>query len=95
MEYGALQCKPTLPKCEICDLKNKCWAYRNSNQSKYPVKLKKIKVKERYFNFLVLTDNHSLIEKRTKKDIWQNLYQFPLFEAESIELSISKQNHEK
>ena len=82
MEFGALQCKPALPKCETCNLKNKCWAFQNSNQNEYPVKVKKIKVKTRYFNFLVLMDNHSvLIEKRTKKDIWQNLYQFPLYEA--------------
>ena len=91
MEYGALLCKPSIPKCEICDLKNKCWAYRNTNQNKFPVKLKKIKVKERYFNYLVLTDKrYILIEKRTEKDIWQNLYQFPLFEAESIEFQFSK-----
>ena len=51
MEFGALQCKPALPKCETCNLKNKCWAFQNSNQNEYPVKVKKIKVKTRYFNF--------------------------------------------
>ena len=82
MEFGALQCTPS-PKCEDCPLNNSCEAFANSNVKDLPVKEKKIKVRNRYFNFLVIGDQHSLyVQKRESKDIWQNLYQFPLFESE-------------
>ena len=45
--------------------------------------MKKTKVSARYFNFLVCIDKkkNTVIEKRTGKGIWQNLYQFPLIES--------------
>jgi A/G-specific adenine glycosylase len=49
-----------------------------------PVKDKKIKVKKRYFNFLVIktANNKTILTERTGKGIWQGLYQFPLIECE-------------
>ena len=45
---------------------------------------KKLNFRERYFNFIVMTDKDCvLIEKRISNDIWKNLYQFPLFETKS------------
>jgi A/G-specific adenine glycosylase len=39
-------------------------------------------VKTRFFNFIVFhCKNETLLEKRVRKDIWQHLYQFPLFET--------------
>ena len=82
MEFGALQCKPYNPDCEICPINSKCWAYLNSKTKDLPVKEKKIKVRLRYFNFVIVQDNKSVfMEKRLNKDIWRNLYQFPLFET--------------
>ena len=48
-------------------------------------KTKKIKVTDRFFNYLVLEDlnGHTAVEQRTGKGIWQNLYQFPLIETEA------------
>jgi A/G-specific adenine glycosylase len=48
-----------------------------------PVKSKKLKVRNRYFNYLVVSDENenTLIQKRTAKGIWQNLYEFPLIET--------------
>ena len=81
MEFGALQCTPN-PNCEVCPLREPCNAYENSMVKALPVKEKKIKVKDRYFNFIVIGDNESFyIQKREAKDIWQNLYQFPLNES--------------
>ena len=38
--------------------------------------------KDRFFNFLVLSRKDQVyIQKRTEKDIWQKLYQFPLLET--------------
>lgn len=82
MEFGALQCTPN-PNCETCPLGASCIAYANSAVKAFPVKGKKIKVRDRYFNFIVISDNDSFyIQKRESKDIWQNLYQFPLKESE-------------
>jgi len=83
MELGALVCKPNSPDCQNCPINNGCLALKNNSQSKLPVKLKKIKVKKRFFNYLFIqTDlNMSLLNKRTNKGIWHNLYEFPLIET--------------
>jgi A/G-specific adenine glycosylase len=87
MEFGALQCTPN-PNCEVCPLREPCNAYDNSMVKALPVKEKKIKVKDRYFNFIVIGDDESFyIQKREAKDIWQNLYQFPLNESKKEVLS--------
>ena len=83
MEFGSLQCKPKNPNCKVCPLISKCFSFKNKTIGDLPVKSKKIKIKKRAFNYLVLTDGESIfIEKRTKKDIWENLYQFPMVEKE-------------
>jgi A/G-specific adenine glycosylase len=48
-----------------------------------PVKSKKTKVTQRYFNYLVFSDenNKTIISKRNQKGIWHNLYEFPLLET--------------
>jgi len=86
MEFGALQCKPQSPLCNTCPLSNSCLALKNNKISHLPVKLKKGKIKKRYFNYLVFQseENKTLLEKRSGKGIWQGLYQFPLVEAESL-----------
>lgn len=84
MEFGALQCKPKKPNCEVCPLNQSCVALQKQTIDVLPVKLKKTKVSTKYFNFLVFlsTDNQTLFEKRTNKGIWRNLYQFPLVETD-------------
>ena len=89
MEFGAQQCKPKKPYCIICPLQSGCVAFLKNQTSGLPVKSKKIKIRHRYFNYLVIIDQHknTIIEQRTEKGIWQNLYQFPLIESkESIDV---------
>lgn len=82
MEFGALICAPKVPKCETCVIANICYAKEKGEQLSLPLKIKKVKIKTRYFNFLVFQLNdYIVIEKRTDKDIWQHLYQFPLIET--------------
>ena len=83
MEFGATQCKPKNPNCTVCPLNDSCIALQKDMIEFLPVKLKKTKVKTRFFNFLVCIDNNknTFLEKRTSKGIWQNLYQFPLLES--------------
>ncbi|MCK7589740.1 A/G-specific adenine glycosylase [Subsaxibacter sp. CAU 1640] len=85
MEFGATQCKPQNPDCNVCPLISNCVAFNKNLVKELPVKLKKTKVSTKYFNFLVFisADGKTLFEKRTSKGIWQNLYQFPLLETKS------------
>ncbi|MEQ8519475.1 MAG: A/G-specific adenine glycosylase [Cytophagales bacterium] len=81
MELGAMICTPKNPNCEACPFQNNCEAYNLKNQGELPVKSKKIKIRNRYFYYLVIiSKDHILMKKRVEKDIWQNLYDFPLIE---------------
>lgn len=83
MEFGAVQCKPQSPNCGVCPFNTSCVALQKGLVKTLPIKLKKTKVTNKHFNFLVfITSNkNTLFEKRSKKGIWQNLYQFPLIET--------------
>lgn len=87
MEFGALQCVPNNPDCGICPFNDSCLALQKKKVAKLPVKSKKLKVTNRYFNYLVFSDesNNAIIHKRTQKGIWHNLYEFPLLETISQE----------
>ena len=84
MEFGALQCIPKNPDCGNCIFNTSCLALKNKKVSQLPVKLKKLKVRHRFFNYLVFSDstNKTIVRKRTEKGIWHNLYEFPLLETE-------------
>lgn len=83
MEFGALQCKPQSPYCIICPLHDSCAALQKGMVATLPIKLKKGKVKNRYFSYLIfdINKNKTIIQQRTAKGIWQNLYEFPLIES--------------
>lgn len=84
MEFGALHCTPTQPKCESCPLQTKCLAFANQTVNERPIKKGKTKVRPRYFHYIHFQENDQIIvQKRTNKDIWQHLYQFPLIEFDS------------
>ena len=84
MEFGAKQCKPKSPNCSVCPLNNSCKALQSNKVGNLPVKLKKLKVRNRYINFLVFisSDKKTILEKREGKGIWQGLFQFPFLETE-------------
>ncbi|MES2800767.1 MAG: A/G-specific adenine glycosylase [Bacteroidota bacterium] len=82
MEIGALVCKPQNPDCNNCPLKDSCAVVGSDKISLRPVKSKKLKVRNRYFHYLIYCqDEKILLQQRTEKDIWQQLYQFPLIEV--------------
>ena len=86
MDFGALHCKPQNPLCETCPFSDSCVAFEKKLTKELPVKEKKIKIRKRYFNFLVIkTDNNkTILSERKGKGIWQGLYQFPLIESDYI-----------
>jgi len=85
MEFGALQCVPKNPNCGVCIFNSSCAALQKKKVAKLPIKLKKTKVTNKYFNYLIFLDDSetTLINKRTKKGIWHNLYEFPIIETEN------------
>ena len=91
MEFGALQCVPKNPKCEVCVFNDKCLALKKDKVSSLPVKLKKIKVTNRFLNYIVFEDKlqNTQIQQRSAKGIWHNLYEFPLIETE-VDVSVEE-----
>lgn len=87
MEFGALQCVPKSPNCSICVFNSSCAALQKNKVDQLPVKSKKVKVRNRYFNYIVAEDvlQNTIIQKRTDKGIWHNLYEFPLIETDKEE----------
>lgn len=85
MEFGALQCVPKNPTCELCVINTYCFAFINKTVESLPVKKKKAKQRNRYFYYLFIEDNkgNAIINQRIKKDIWQHLFEFPLIEYDS------------
>jgi A/G-specific adenine glycosylase len=83
MEFGSLHCTPKKPKCQSCPFAKSCIAFNQNKIERLPLKTSSIKIKKRFFNYLVIKDQcgHYLFEKRTAKGIWYNLYQFPLVES--------------
>jgi len=82
MEFGALQCTPSNPSCEACSLIGMCSSFKNGTINVRPVKSKKTKVRDRFFHYLIFEDEQYVyIQQRKQKDIWQNMYEFPLIES--------------
>ncbi len=85
MDFGATHCKPSNPKCKDCLLKTACYAFLHKKTSELPIKSKKLIKRDRFFNYLIINQGGSVfIKKRIEKDIWQNLYDFPLLETGTL-----------
>jgi len=82
MEFGALQCTPKKPDCLYCPLTDACIARKEGVQMELPVKTKKVKVKTRYFYYVVFSyEGRILMRKRQNEGIWEGLYDFHLIET--------------
>jgi len=96
MEYGALVCKPKSPDCMFCSLNSSCVAFQQNKTKTLPVKLKKLKRKKRFFNYIFIesVDKNLILSQRLNKDIWQKLYEFPLIESKSVGFNEDINTHE-
>ncbi len=99
MDFGAIICKPAVPLCNECVFKKTCFAFLHNKINVLPVKEKKIRIKKRWFYYLVIEHQHKIaIQQRIEKDIWNQLYEFPMIEmgeeatAEEIILQAEKLN---
>ena len=87
MDFGATICKPS-PLCYECVFNKVCFAFLHNKVNQLPVKDKKLSIKKRWFYYLVIEhDNKIAIQQRTSKDIWQQLYEFPMVETTEEQIS--------
>ena len=83
MEFGALHCVPANPDCLHCPLSDKCLDFQYKIVDKLPVRKEKVKVRDRFFYYLVIHTNNGLwFRQRASGDIWEGLFEFPLIETE-------------
>ncbi|UII34136.1 A/G-specific adenine glycosylase [Fulvivirga ulvae] len=81
MEFGATHCTPKSPACDNCIFNIECHARIHNLQRELPVKLGKVKVKDRYFHYMVFTKGeHMALKQRKGNDIWRGLFDYLLFE---------------
>jgi len=93
MEFGARLCKPRKPDCQICPLCPSCYAIKENKVDFLPVKLKAKASKDRYFYYFIIKDEDRIaMQKRGPKDIWENMYEFPMLEMpEEITIAALKE----
>jgi A/G-specific adenine glycosylase len=85
MEFGAMLCKPKNPACGNCPVRTGCYAFLHNATGTLPVKLNKVKVRQRFFNYFLVTDGDTvLMNKRDERDIWANMYDLPLIETSEL-----------
>ena len=89
MDFWALVCTPTYPRCEECPFAERCLAHVAGVVAQRPVKRGKSRVRDRWFHYLhILCGDHMLLCRREAGDIWQGLYEFPLLEMPSEKIGI-------
>ncbi|RAI94887.1 A/G-specific adenine glycosylase [Algoriphagus yeomjeoni] len=82
MDFGARLCTPKSPGCEICPLKTSCFALLYNMVSELPMKINKVKIKERHFHYYVIKCGEKWVwKKRNSGDIWEGLFDFPQEES--------------
>ena len=76
MDFGAIQCTPQSPRCSVCPLQGSCVAHSTGRIEELPVKLNKLKVKERHLVYIyVRCQGYTAFRRRGKGDIWQGLWE--------------------
>ena len=83
MDFGATVCTPKQPKCDTCIFNENCVAFAEKTVATLPYKAKKMTKKNRFFHFFVFGNNNKVwLQKRTERDVWQDLHQFPMIETD-------------
>ncbi len=86
MDFGSKQCVPHNPDCIQCPLQTKCFAFNNNLVKSLPLKINKVKVKERHFHYYVIKcGEKSVWKKRGSGDIWEGLFDFPQVEKRTAQ----------
>ncbi len=81
---GGIPQIPSIPDCAACPLQSHCMAFSRQQVHRYPVKIRKAKVKRRFFTYVVIGHNgYTYLQQRTADDIWKMMYEFPLIEHDA------------
>lgn len=82
MDFGAVICKPVSPLCAECPMNKICIAFQTGMVNQLPVKEKVLRKKTRWmYYFLFVAGGKVMVQQRTGRDIWQQLFEFYLFES--------------
>jgi A/G-specific adenine glycosylase len=86
MDFGATVCKPQNPLCDTCVMAKNCQAFQHGWVSKLPVKPAASPRKKRWLYYFIVDAGKDKVWIRERKgnDIWQNLYEFVLWETGKI-----------
>jgi A/G-specific adenine glycosylase len=86
MDFGATICKPQNPLCNECVQSENCQAFQQGWINELPVKQSPVLRKKRVLYYFIVSagKNKVWIRKRIGNDIWQNLYEFVLWETGKI-----------
>lgn len=83
MELGSQLCVPVAPRCMLCPVQHDCVALAGGQQAALPVKSPAKPARDRYFHYIVLRDPDQgyWLRQRAGRDIWRQLFDFPLVES--------------
>ncbi|HSF54321.1 MAG TPA: NUDIX domain-containing protein, partial [Algoriphagus sp.] len=85
MDFGSRQCVPKNPDCGNCPIRSSCLAFKMGMVKELPVKINKLKVRERNLHYYVIRcGEHWVWKKRASGDIWEGLHDFPNSENHPI-----------
>jgi A/G-specific adenine glycosylase len=86
MDFGSMYCKPVGCDCANCIFMQECLAYRDGMVAELPIRRQAVKIKVRYFYYFDIRWDTPLptivVQQRGEGDIWQGLYELPLYESE-------------
>ena len=79
MDLGATLCTRTKPVCTRCPVRGSCKAFKSGTVDLFPFRRPKLKITEKSFHMLILTDKDGsiLLERRPPVGIWGGLWSLP------------------
>ena len=98
MDFGALQCTPQHPACQLCPLNGSCVALHEGRVGELPVKNRKLTVKTRRLTYIYIRcKGHVALHRRGAGDIWQGLWEPVLLQegevlSENSKLTLLRKN---
>ena len=76
MDFGAMQCTPSSPRCVSCPLTETCEALRTGKVEQLPSKKRTLKIQTRRLTYIYIRcKGQTAIHRRAAGDIWQGLWE--------------------
>lgn len=92
MDLGATICTRSKPKCEICPLKESCFALTQNKTKVLPTPKPKKTIPQKQTTMLLILDgNEVMLEKRPSSGIWGGLWSLPEISMQDIASEVALQ----